>query len=326
MSETGPRAPFASQPDSRAPSYREASPTRFRRVVEWGRKPYVQPPEVKGRENLEKLPPGEVPIVAYFHGNSNQDGPLVIKALGNDLNFVASDWSSNRQDPIMRVALKVGGAENFSPIATQLKGAFAPLKTNEVNRVDQNDYAKLIEAMNDGKVPLVAAQRRGLKGEVSDNSGFAVPLLAQLSEHRTVLPVGVDVYDRVGDRPIDHPLTVLRNIAKGSWRNLTRLQLGNVATSRPRSTVTVHEPIELEPIPKEDVELLLERRFSADGRTRVFSDEEKARADETFIKLRRQGDQVLLATIKDIPDSRLGKWVNRVRALRGPRPPLEPAA
>jgi hypothetical protein len=264
----------------------------------------VQRPEISGLENLERLPVDKIPVVAFLHRTSNVDGQIAAGELGKYLDLAVADWSTNRTDFFMKLALKIGGSDNFFPISVRHHGKLPQWRKDEDYTLNIQDFDSLKEAMTEKKkAPLIAAQRRGFDGKLYKNSGFGAPFLAQYSGEHLVVPVLVDIdYEQVKRGSIDKPLRSAINIATGH---------------RPHSRVVVYEPMELEPIPKEDLDLLIEKRLS--GNPVMLQGETKRRVDNTYAMLRSQGDDILMSIARDLPDERLGPWVARIRE-RYPRP------
>lgn len=257
--------------------------------------------EYSGEENIDKLPPDKIPVGAILHRTSNIDLQIAAAKLGRRLPLVIADWSTNIKDRFMKWALRIAGERNFSPISVSHQGPAPATRTDEQHWLNIEDFYRLEEAMLvRHRVPLIAAQRRGFDGKLYRNSGFAVPFLAQYSGQRWVLPVFVDIdYDEVKKGLVDDPRRVVRNLLPGG--------------RRPSARVIICEPMELEPIPESEIDLVVEKFFLRHDLPEDLDD----RADSAFLKLRSQGDDILMAIGRHLPPERQGVWADRIQARYG---------
>ncbi len=257
--------------------------------------------EYSGRENIKKLPADRVPIAAFLHRSSNTDAQIAAAELAEDLDLVIANWSTNTEDRLMKWGLRIAGNKNFSPISVALQGPAPATRTDERHWLNIADFDKLKEAMLVGhKVPLIAAQRRGFDWILYRNSGLAVPFLAQYSGQRWVLPVFVDIdYEAVQKGLVDDPRRVVRNLLPGG--------------DKPSARVIVGEPMELELIPENEIDLVVRKFFRGENLPKDLDD----RADRAFLEVRSQGDDIVMAIGRYLPPERQGVWADRIRTRYG---------
>jgi len=275
----------------------DPSPKSFQRVMELNRKLVVKKPIVDGLENRWMLHKGERPVIAFLHGTSNTDAQIAASVLGKYFNIAIAGWSTNFEMPHMRVGMNLAGLEQFYPISVSHRQKSPEKYPDERYTINPEDYDRLTYAMvEEGKVPMIAAQRRRYTGELYRNSGFGAPLLAQLSGSRVVLPVCVDIdYRDVVKGLVDLPKTVIQN-----W----------LRRSRPQSYVYIDEPMRLEPISYDDLKTMMDVKF---GGVKPMGDQQ-GRADRTYTLLRSQGDEILMRVGSHFPPERQGMWRERIQA------------
>ena len=287
--------------------------------MELSTKTVVNKPEVSGVENVKKILDGDgrIPTIAFLHRTSNVDGQIAASVLGNYFDLAVAAWNvdtGNLDDRIVGLGMKIAGKDNFYRISVTRNSEHQAQHDDEGYPLEMKELQALSDAVGTrNKVPLIAAQRRGFDGILYRSSGLGAPLVAQLSGQHLILPVFVDIdYNRVKQGLVDIPATATRNL---------------LLHNKPNSEVIVDEPIELDAVPREQIEiamkwLMYRTRYQRPGEsqedmTAEFSQEEREIAKNTFGILKKQGDQIIITLGKHLPPERQGIWRRKIAEAAG---------
>jgi 1-acyl-sn-glycerol-3-phosphate acyltransferase len=185
--------------------------------------------ETSGEENIKKLPPGAKVVVLTTH-LTDLDMPIVIHAVGKDLDMVEMDMSTHHKmfgkqgEAITNIGLHLAGKNKFLPIdyTKDASGKKSPRAFNPEN------FSPAVEAIDKGKAVMIAAHNPSLKPEKNlDNvkGGYGGVYLAELA-NAYILPV-----------------TVVLDKEAGMYGEQTK-----ALKEKPNASVVIGEPFQLEKI------------------------------------------------------------------------------
>lgn len=272
---------------------------RFRAAMWLNSELVAQRPEVAGLENLEKIPKNVNPIIAGSHLRSDASIQIIARELSSRFNIGIAIQAGNRRNPLIDVLLTLVGQSNFYDIDNTTEVKKVNGKTEKIHKykINLNNYEVMKKAMEKGKTMLVAAHYAPIyDGILPKKPGFAVIYLAHLSGQRVVVPVALDIQtDNEDTGRIDR----LSNIAKN-------LILGK----RPKSKMTICEPITLDPIDPLSMELMKKWIMArADQKPSGLSSKEEEKAKEAYRKMREDdGSKVMYAIAQALPAEKRGIW------------------
>lgn len=255
-------------------------------------------PEVVDLENLEKIPKGVNPIIAGTHLRGDSPLQIIARELDEKFDIGIALQAENRKNPIINASLTVIGQGNFFDVdhtttRTKINGKS---ERDDKYTLNFNNYEVMKEAMEKGKTMLIAAHYSPIyDGILPNKPGFAAIYLAHLSGQRVVLPVALEMHTD------DKDTGRADRISNGVKKILT----GN----RPKSKMTICEPITLDPIDPANIELM-KRWLTArqDQKPSGLNSEEQKKAKETFRRMRWDGEKVMYALAKALPPERRGVW------------------
>lgn len=292
---------FGEGPEQPVPQH-EKSPLRFRAAMEANVRAFVREVHSAGVENIEKVPQRVVPVVGASHVRSDIDLQITACALDHIRNVGVSLFSSNRDFMPTNVGMTLAGQDRFFDIdisekKQEIEGEKQLVRTFQFN---PENYEVMKEAMDKGVWPIVAAHEAPIyTGILPDKSGFAVPYLAQLNDIPCVLPVlsDIDTDPSVPIGRIDSLDYKLKNLRQ-----------------RPNASVTFCEPIVFPKIPQEDMVKMTQWVVAITNRQPSgLSPEESRKARDIYREIRSQGDQVMMAIARQLPEDRRGVWAERIR-------------
>jgi hypothetical protein len=258
----------------------------------------VQRPEVIGLENLEKIPKGISPIIACTHLRTER--PLQIIARELDKKFdIGIALQADSRNPVMNTLFTLVGQDNFYDIDNTKTVTKVDGKSERKDKytLNFNNYDVMKEAMEKGKTMLIAAHYSPIfNGILPNKPGFAAIYLAHLSGQRVVLPVALDVYTDDSDvGRLDRASKVAKNLITGK---------------RPKSKMTICEPIILDPIESSDI-VLMKKWLTArlDQTPSELNSEEREKAVKAFKRMRQDGEKMMYALAEALPSEKRGVWV-----------------
>ena len=232
--------------------------------------PAVKDIKITGKENIQKIPEGAKILVMPSHLN-DLSVPATIHAVARDLDLVILNESTHHAsgsqgEPIMKVSMKIAGAEHFLPLdfeKDEKSGEKSPSAFNPEN------FIPAIEALEKGKSVLVAAHnpsREPLQNLEGIKGGYGGVYLAELTD-AYILPVTVQLSRNVMDS-----------------KNLKTLM------NRPNADIVIGEPFKLEKIEGiEKISEIMEKRKSG----QKLSDEEVKEFLRLTNALREQSEIVM---------------------------------
>lgn len=259
---------------------KKASDSRLRKIVELGIAPLISGVEIKGKEHLDELPPEKRVVVATTH-ISDIDIPIALKALGEDLDLVISDMSTNHlfKNIGIKAGLMAAGEHNFKPIDfVEQKEGFPIAKFNPDNFIEMTEKTD--------KDVIVAAHNPSRRGTLEDG-GVGAVYLAQLADS-VILPVAVNIPTTEQYQSTSNFLETAKNVVK-------------TITERPKAEVSLGAPITFEKIEGiDDYKKILDKRKSGDKLSR----EEIDRFKEISAELRKQSESLMEVLSQMTPEEK----------------------
>lgn len=259
---------------------------RFRAAMWLNSELVTQRPEVVGLENLEKIPKNVNPIIAGSHLRSDASIQIIARELSSRFNIGIAIQAGNRRDPLINTLLTLVGQSNFYDIdnTTEIKKVNGKTEKIHKYKINLNNYEVMKKAMEKGKTMLVAAHYAPIyDGILPKKPGFAVIYLAHLSGQRVVVPVALNIQtDNEDTGRIDRLSNIVKNLILGK---------------RPKSKMTICEPITLDPIDSSSMELMKKWIMArADQKPSGLSSKEEEKAKEAYRKMREDdGNKVMYA-------------------------------
>lgn len=274
------------------------SSRRFRWAMWVDSEHVVQRPEVVGLENLEKIPKGINPVIAGTHLRTDTALQIIAREIDEKFDIGIAQQAGNRKNPIINTMFTIIGQDHFYDVdhATTWSKVNGKSERDDKYMLNFNNYDVMNEAMKKGKTILIAAHYSPIyNGILPNKPGFAAIYLAHLSGQRVILPVALEIKT---EDPDTGRADRSSNVAK-------KLLTGN----RPKSKMTICEPITLDPIDPANIELM-KRWLTArqDQKPSGLTSEEHKKAKETFRRMRQDGEKVMYALAKALPPERRGVW------------------
>lgn len=274
------------------------SSCRFRGAMWLNSELIAQKPEVVGLENLGKIPKGVNPVIAGSHLRTDASLQIIARELARKFNLGIAAQAENRKNPITNAILTLIGQDNFYDIdnITTRKKVNGKSERTDRYTLNLNNYEVMKDAMEKGKTMLVAAHSAPIyNGILPDKPGFAAVYLAHLSGQRAILPVVLDIYtDDPDTGRIDRKFNAAKKLLTGK---------------RPKSKMTICEPITLDFIDPSSIELMKKWLMARLNRKPSgLNSEDQGKAMETQKKMRRDSERVMYALAKALPAEKRGIW------------------
>lgn len=274
------------------------SSCRFRGAMWLNSELIAQKPEVVGLENLGKIPKGVNPVIAGSHLRTDASLQIIARELARKFNLGIAAQAENRKNPITNAILTLIGQDNFYDIdnITTRKKVNGKSERTDRYTLNLNNYEVMKDAMEKGKTMLVAAHSAPIyNGILPDKPGFAAVYLAHLSGQRAILPVVLDIdTDNEDTGRVDRIPLIAKNL-------LTR--------NRPKSKMTICEPITLGPIDASSIELMKKWITArSDRKSSGLSLEDQKRAMEAQKKMRQDSEKVMYVLAQALPPEKRGIW------------------
>lgn len=274
------------------------SSPRFQGAMWFNSESIVQRPEVVGLDNLEKIPKGMNPVIAGSHLRTDASLQIIARELDKNFDIGIAFQAENRKNPIINTMFTIIGQDHFYDVdhTTTWSKVNGKSERDDKYMLNFNNYDVMKQAMEKGKTMLIAAHYAPIyNGILPNKPGFAAIYLAHLSGQRVVLPVALDIYT---DDPDTGRADRKGNIAK-------KFLTGN----RPKSKMTICEPITLDLIDSADIELMKKWLMGRLNRIPLnLNIEERKRAVETFKRMRQDGERVMYALAEKLPPEKRGVW------------------
>ncbi len=244
--------------------------------------------ERKGYKNLLAVPKDRPVVIASDH-LSDITLETVIGEASPFRKVAAAAQSTHLEIPVGGRFMEWAGNNRLYPVSTNEETKHQR-QAQHLYRVE--DYEKMVEAMKKGESMVTAAHRPEYSGHLPHHPGLSALTLAHLTG-APIIPATVDIHASPD---------VIRSLVKDVKGTAKRL----IQRNRPQASVSFGQPIELEPIPKEDLQLL--ERFINIPLRKTLTDEEKDRANAVYQKMMQEGETVMLALSEMLPPEKRGKW------------------
>lgn len=263
----------------------------------------TQRPQVAGLRNLEKIPEGINPIIAGTHLRSDASLQIIARELGRKFNLGIALQSENRKNPLINAFFTLIGQDNFYDIdnKTTRKMVNGKSQRTDTYKLNFNNYEVMRDVMRKGKTLLIAGHWAPIySGMLPDKPGFAAIYLAHLSNQRVVLPVALDIYTNDEDLGrIDRISNIVKNL---------------LTANKPKSKMTICEPIILDPINSLDIDLMKRLMQSKiEQKPSGLNSEEEKIAVETNKKIRRDSEKIMYALAYALPPEKRGIWGKKLK-------------
>lgn len=245
-------------------------------------------PTVDGLENLTAIPENQELIIATTH-LSDIDMETAISTVSPYRDVSVASQSTHLENPIFGRLMRWATENEIYGVSSKFgkKPNWLP-----AFRFNPKDYEAMKAPLEKGRAMVIAAHRPTHEWELPDKPGLGAIYLAQISGG-VILPTAVDVqYPEFID---------LSPIGKGV---LKRLVLGK----RPDVKVTFGTPIQLTPIPQEEISVA-GKFLNHDERHKMTADEIQ-QAKLVLEKLQLQGAEVMKSLANMLPQSKRGRWQN----------------
>lgn len=253
---------------------RTKSSFQLRGAVEANVRQFVKGVRVEGKEHLAEVPEGKHLIIATTH-ISDLDVPLVIKSLGDDLDFAISNASTQhslRRNFGETLGILAAGKHNFLPIDFAETG-----KRNSPLPFNPENYRVMADSLGSGKAVLVAAHTPS--DGVLGRGGYAAVYLNQLSD-AVILPVAVSLSGEA---------------------IMVRQKKTNEKTD---AQVIIGKPLELPHIAGiEEFDALLRKRREGE-----VTDADRERFKELSSSLKQQSEMLMRALAELLPEEKRGPY------------------
>ena len=234
--------------------------------------------DVRGKENISKIPEGKKVIIATTH-ISDVDLPLVSYVLGNDFNIAVTDQSVHhyfKEEPSTNIGLRIAGKENFIPFDYRKDGDG---KKNP--RFNPENFEPMKAALNNGKSLVMAAHNPSYEGKLEAGGNCAV-YLAGLDPDTVLLPVTVNLKTNTSISA-KNPLQAI--------------------VEKPDAEVTIGEPVVIEQIPNlKIIASIMAKRKNKE----TISKEELAEFSSARKKLNEESDKLMRILSDMTPEEKRG--------------------
>jgi 1-acyl-sn-glycerol-3-phosphate acyltransferase len=177
----------AENTDEKSP--REKTPRRLMFMLEKLAQLQVGKIDVRGKENISKIPKDKKVIIATSH-ISDVDLPLVAYVLGNDFNIAITDQSvhhSIKEEWHTYLAVKATGEKSFIPL-----DVYKDETGKKHSKFNPENFEPMQTALSDGKSLVIAAHNPSYEGEL-EKGGYGAVYLAGLDPDTVILPVAVNL-------------------------------------------------------------------------------------------------------------------------------------
>lgn len=255
-------------------------------------------PEVVGLENLEKIPKGINPVIAGTHLRTDSSLQIIARELDKKFDIGIAVQAENRKVPLTNTLFTVIGQDNFYDIDNTTTREKVDGKSERTDKytLNFNNYEVMKGAMEKGKTMLIAAHWAPVyDGILPNKPGFAAIYLAHLSGQRTVLPVALDIYTNDSDT--------------GRADRMPKIAKDFLTGNRPKSKMTICEPITLDPIDSSSIELMKKWIVARlDRKPSGLNPEEQEKAKGAFRRMRQDGERVMYALAEALPPEKRGVW------------------
>lgn len=262
-------------------SNEEKTPRRLLRALDVQMRLNVGSIELRGKEHLKEIKPGESVILASSH-ITDLDMPIMIHELANDLNIAVVDLSTNkslRANPLGFIGNQIAGRDNFISVDYHHTSA------GRVASFNPHNFDPMLRAMESGKTIAIAAQNPTFTGQLGEGAIGAV-YLAQLSD-AAILPSAtlLKTEENLG---IDGTMSQLKTMAQ-----------------RPDAKLTIGAPIRFPKIANiEIVRQLHDKRHTGERATKEDIERFRTVVDE----LRKQSDELMRYIAEMLPEDKRGSY------------------
>ncbi len=236
----------------------KSSPERLIKALKVFAEMGVKNIEVRGKENLDKIPPGKKVIVVTSH-ISDIDLPLAAYAVGDRLDIAITTDSFQHhltENPISNIGFRVAGQDNFLPIEFDKKtrqGRFRP-----------EDFEAMEAALDGGKAIVIAGHAPSVEKDpekvawhLPEKGTIGAAYLAEMAD-AVLVPVSVNIKS---EKPTGMGAD---SIGRGISNMIQTLK------GKPDAEVIIGEPISLPQIADvEKFEALMDAK-PAEGRREEF--------------------------------------------------------
>lgn len=276
---------------------------RFQTALAASSELVVQRPEVVGWENLEKIPNGMNPVIAGTHLRSDFALQIIARELDKKFDIGIALQSGNRKELLKNTGFTLIGQDNLYDIDNTTKFTKVDGKSERDDKYALNfdNYEVMNEAMNKGKTLLISAHYSPIyDGILPNKPGFAAIYLAHRSGQGVVLPVALDIYT-------DDP-----NMGRADRMSAIKTAKDIVTGNRPKSKMTICEPIILDPIDPLDIDLMKRWVIARVSKKPIdLNPEEREKAVAAFKRMRQDGEKVMYVLAEALPPERRGIWSNK---------------
>lgn len=259
----------------------------------------AQRPKVIGFDNLEKIPKNINPVIAATHLRTDASLQIIARELCRKFNLGIAVQSGNRKVPIINALFTLIGQDNFYDIdsVTERKKVYGKMERVDKYKINLSNYEVMKDAMEKGKTILISAHYSPIyTGVLPKKPGFAMIYLAHLSGQRVVVPVVLDMHtDDEGIGRIDRKFNIVKNLLMGN---------------RPKSKMTICEPITLDSIDPSSIELMKKWIMArSDRKPSGLNLKEQEKAAEAYRRMRQvDGSKVMYAIAQALPLEKRGIW------------------
>ncbi len=259
----------------------------------------VRRPEIVGLENLKKISKGVNPIIAGSHLRSDASLQIIARELSEKFNIGIAVQSGNRKDPLINALFTVIGQSNFYDIDSLTERKKVDGKSTRIDKyvLNLDNYDVMKDAMDKGKTIIISAHYSPIyTGILPNKPGFAAIYLAHLSGQRVIVPVVLDMqtdYEETGR--VDKKLNIVKNL---------------LMNNRPKSKMTICEPITFDPIDPLDFELMKKWiKARVNKKPSGLNSKEQEKAENVYRRMRQvDGSKVMYALAKALPMEKRGRW------------------
>lgn len=257
---------------------KKESPKRLSFALETMMRFAVSKVEVKGEENLSKIPEGKKVIIACSH-ISDIDLPVAAYALRHNFDLLMTNQSTQTlfKEPNVYASIRLAGKDNFMPIDYVKTGKEKFAKFNP------NNFIKIKESLDKSqKTPLLAAHNPSKNWSLG-KGGYGAVLLSQYEGDAVILPVAVNVKS---ENPI----------------GMAGMEL-KTTKEKPEAEVIIGEPFELSPI--EGINDLAEI-FNKRKRGEKLSDTDRDKFSALHKALGEESDMIMKKIAQYLPEEKRG--------------------
>lgn len=259
---------------------KKESPKRLSFALETMMRFAVSKVEVKGEENLNKIPEGKRVIIACSH-ISDIDIPVAAYALRHNFDLLMTNQSTQTlfKEPNVYTSIRLAGKDNFIPID------YAKIGKEKFAKFNPNNFIEMKESLDKSqKTPLLAAHNPSKNWQLG-KGGYGAVLLSQYEGDAVILPVAVNIKS---EQPIGMAGTELKT-----------------AKEKPEAEVVIGEPFELPPI--EGISDLVEI-FNKRKRGEELLDADRERFSALHKALGEESDMIMKKIAQYLPEEKRGAY------------------